>query len=325
MVELQDGFGLFLRRRGNAESSIRVKTFVIHKLLREIPALTREAIEQWLERRLDAGCSPRTIQTNIIAIRLYGQFIGDTEIAGIPFLHKVGQAYKATMSDEEVEQFLALPCNYKFTYRQKWWGRYTMFWQIVAYSGMRTGEVAGLRIGDVDFGRNVFVLQHTKTSIPRVVPIAPNIQTSLRQYIEVLEGEFLFAKRNGVPIDSRNWGENFHHRIERMGIKRMGLTPYSLRHSFITRLLEEDVNLFKVQKIVGHRNIETTAQYTHLTTKDIENAIKKHPLIRRTTEPKEILIALADLIKSFHLENDPRFNYRIEENDHSIRFEAYLR
>ena len=62
-------------------------------------------------------------------------------------------------------------------------------------------------------------------------------------------------------------------------------------------MLEEDVNLFKVQKIVGHRKIETTAHYTHLTTKDIQTA------------PGEMITQIVEYTTTYSLQKDDRFDY----------------
>ena len=63
-------------------------------------------------------------------------------------------------------------------------------------------------------------------------------------------------------------------------IKLSGLndeyTPYSTRHTFITRLVEADVSPKAVQHLAGHKSIETTLQYyTHSTNEVLENAITK--------------------------------------------------
>jgi len=190
------------------------------------------------------------------------------------------------MSDAEIEAFLSLPPPTNGERVKNNYAVWTLFFKILAYSGMRPGEVAHLAIDRVDFGRQVFVLEDTKTNTPRYVPIAPALLSDLTDHIKTLTGDKLFPstrggkfRQNGV-VNDVDWGYNFHSRIKRLGIKRKNLRPYSLRPSFITRMLDEDVNIFKVQKIVGHRQISTTAHYTHLTTKDITRAINKDPLSR---------------------------------------------
>ena len=169
----------------------------------------------------------------------------------------------------------------------------TLFWKCLAYSGARPGEIAHLQIGDVDFGRQIFLV-NGKTG-HRQIPIASNLLPELTEYIKNLSGDYLFPSRKGgiskrqlAPvIDDTDWGYDFHQRIKRLGIKRKNLTPYSLRHSFVTRMLSEDINIFKVQKIVGHRRITTTQQYTHLTTKDMIQTISQDPLARHQKTSEE--------------------------------------
>ncbi len=231
---------------------------------------------------------------------------------------KTEDVNKSTMSDEEIEKFLSLP-PYSATrlhksgkpmmvvYDQK--GMYhvwTLFFSILAYTGMRPNEVATLTVESVDFGRNVFVIdsQNSKTHEQRFVPIASVLVEPLKKHIDKCT-KYLFPSSRGGGrgvFDSGDWGYNFHERLKRLEIRRSGLTPYSFRHSFITRMLDEDVNLFKVQKIVGHRRTETTAKYEHLTTKDIQKAILKHPLIRKNTDPQFVIDAVYEFIKGLNLE-----------------------
>lgn len=263
---------------------------------------------------------------HIVTMRVWGKFIHTTEFDDIKQI-KERSKVKATMSDSEIEAFLSLPPRRNGPKENWYYNKYTLFYSIMAYTGMRPGEVAHLQTGNVDFGRSIFVLEDTKTNTPRFVPIPPNLTETLRQYILVLKTDYLFPSPQGgnkdgfgPVIDNVDWYYNFHQRLKRLGIKRSNLTVYSLRHSFITRMLEEDVNIFKVQKIVGHKRLETTAIYTHMTTKDMQNAIAKHPLIRKSTDPKQILRSIIEVLKAFSLENDPRFTYQIDEREDSLSF-----
>lgn len=211
---------------------------------------------------------------------------------------KIEPVNKSTMSDDEIESFLSLKPQLKGPKYRKGYNTWTLFFSILAYTGMRPNEVATLTIGNVDFGRNVFIVtsENSKTHDQRFVPMASVLVEPLQKHIETC-GEYLFMQYTKT-FNSVDWSYNFHKRIKRLGIKRPGLTTYSLRHSFITRLLDEDVNLFKVQKIVGHRRVDTTAKYEHLTTKDIQKAVLKHPLIRKNTNPQQVVDAIVEYVKS---------------------------
>lgn len=237
----------------------------------------------------------------------------DKKILKIKKLREI-EPIKATMSDSEIESFLKLPpfsvirkhgssgVLIKVTYR-KGYDIWTLFFSIMAYTGMRPNEVAQLTVDTVDFGRNVFVItpNNSKTNNLRYVPIPPNIIKDLEKYILGLKGKYLFMQGNKV-FDNVDWHYNFHKRLERLGIKREGLSPYSLRHSYITRMIEEDVNIFKVQKLVGHTQIATTAKYTHLATKDMQKTVLRHPAVRKGMDKKLIAEYLMEYVKTLEVD-----------------------
>ncbi len=318
------GFQLWLAQKGRKVGTVRGISYNLKRVLRSGTKLTAKGVASYLFLMKEQGKTGAYLNNILTAIHLYAQY---KHLPALLKIHrfKIDPYVQATMSDDEITQFLDLPCPTcrLFTHghelqRQtnpKRWEKMHMFWSIAAYTGMRTGEVAHLKVEDVDWGRNVFILTDTKTNTPRFVPIAPNIEKELHEYIAELTTDYLFpsprgGNHNGTGqvIDNVDWHYDFHRRLKRLGIKRKNLTPYSLRPSFITRLLEEDVNIFKVQKLVGHKRLETTAHYTHLTTKDIQEAIKKHPIIRRATDPKSIIHSLEETIHSYALDQDSRFD-----------------
>lgn len=322
-------FKQYLLKNGRKESTARNYVVALRKLLQVSPTLEQKKVDFYLLTLVNSGKRHSYLNNLIDLTRLYRRYLGLEE-------QKIGyycdqNFVKATMSDEEIESFLSL----------KPWGRtqnkhnyevWTIFFSIMAFTGMRPGEVAHLTVNTCDFGRGIFILEDTKTNEPRFVPIPPNIADKIQKHISTLTGEYLFpslmgGNHNGVGqvVDNVDWYYNFHQRIDKLGIKRKNLTVYSLRHSFITRLLEEDVNLFKVQKIVGHRRLETTQAYSHMTTKDIQEAIKKHPLIRSSTKPEEILQAFIEAIKAFKLEKDCRFKLKTVEEQKFYKLEVEIK
>jgi len=265
-----NGFKIYLLQRGISTGTIEKHLRSMCHIFQHVPDPKKENLEQHFLHIIERGQSESLVNNLVMALKHWGKYTGTQEYEGLKYL-RVKETQKATLSDREIELFLDLPCLP--THDQKKHKIYTLFFKILAFSGMRPGEVCFLTIDSLDFGRGVFVLERTKTT-PRLVPIAPTLLHDLREYVKNCDDR-LFAE-----ITRDTWKHHFTERIKRLGIRRKNLSTYSLRHSFITRMLDEDVNLFKVQKIVGHRQIATTAHYTHLTTKDIVSAIKKDPLSR---------------------------------------------
>lgn len=323
-----DGFKLYLIRKGNKKSGI---DFYISNLKRlsQLSDLHPQTVDKFLLDELEKGRAPSYLNDYVCSLRAYGKYKG-IDYSTLKFF-KERPTEKATLSIEEIQSFLCLPppiCRkkmpdgkyYEYNFKVNVYNKWTLFFKILCFSGMRCGEVASLGISQIDFGRGVFVLKDTKTNDIRYVPIAPVIIEELKTYISSLEGELLFAQKNGKPLSDTEWGRRFHGRLNRLGIKRPNLTPYSLRHSFITRMLEEDVNIFKIQKIVGHRRLETTAHYTHLTTKDIQKTIRLDPLTRKSNNQLEIVQLIIETLKAFKIDEDHRFNFSLLEGTKELVF-----
>jgi len=330
MTDLE-GYRLYLIRKNCKPSTIKANVRTLILLEKNVNNLTKENIDAFFLKLLESGKQATYINRLIGVLRTYADFAGLEELRKYKFLRVRNNFKKSTMSDQEIEAFLALKPLREDSRTQKYWKRMTMFWKICAFTAMRMGEVAHLTIDTVDFGQGIFFLEDTKTNSPRVVPIPGNIEKELKEYIVPLENEKLFPSTyggqqlSGGVIDGVAWRYDFQKRIQKLGIKRKNLTPYSLRHSMITRLCEEDVNITKIMKLAGHKRIETTLKYTHLVYKDIQEAIKKHPLIRKSSSPQEKVKYRAERIKSWELDKDEDLAYEYQEGNGWLRLDLKVK
>lgn len=328
-------YRLYLLTNGRKASTVQRHLNVLKGLLSSIKELSKEEVNSYILRLKLENKRHSYLNQVTDTVRMYARFIGVSDDL-VSFRRFKAQAFaKATMSDQEIEDFLALPCpQITITRRGKsfqrptdpvGWSIYRMFFTICAYTGMRMGEVASLSVNDLDFGRGVIQVEDSKTNTPRAVPMPSNLEEPLKAYLGGLKTTFLFPSRRGKGVlGDVDWNYNFKVRLKQLGISRTNLTPYSLRHSLITRLLEEDVNLFKVQKIVGHKRISTTAQYEHLTTKDIKQAIEKDRLGRTGKAPRLILLALLEAVTNL-FERDERFEKTIEDKGDEVVIKIKVR
>lgn len=327
-------------RRTHKDSGARQSVDAIDRILkRNSPYPTYDSMMNWVYKMQLEGKKGGYINDYIKYTRKYNEFLIDTGKPHDPRIKDIKMVRetpptKSTLSDQEIEEFLSLPAptyrkvvngvEYDFKYHVGY-ELYTVFFTILAYSGARPSEIANLKIEDVDFGRNVFILRETKTNTPRNVPISPHLVEMLKKYM-MDKTEYLFPSdrsSTGV-ITAMGWCHQFQKRVERMGIKRPNLSVYSLRHSFITRNLEADLNIFKIQKIVGHKRITTTEAYTHLTTKDIQLAIQKDPLFIKNN-PQGKLKYLKDLLTGLLLDNTAQLELDIKDTPNSVTFEARIK
>ena len=145
-------------------------------------------------------------------------------------------------------------------------------------SGLRVGELCGLRTGSVDLTAAAATVWG-KGSKERRVPISEPARAALRRWLvvrdEVLpaeEGDVLFGNERGRPLSPRD--------VRRIVDRRSPTPthPHALRHSFATHLLDGGADLRAVQELLGHADVATTQRYTHVSRERLSAAYRaSHP------------------------------------------------
>jgi site-specific recombinase XerD len=133
--------------------------------------------------------------------------------------------------------------------------------------GLRASELLGLRVPDIDSSRMLLWVRHGKGNKDRGVPLSPALLEILRAYWQQQRPTtWLFPGK--TPSGQRSLGAL--QRLVRRAVLASGLTKkvslHTLRHSYATHLLEAGVDVVTIQRLLGHRDLDTTARYLHLTT-----------------------------------------------------------
>jgi len=136
--------------------------------------------------------------------------------------------------------------------------------------GLRLSEAVALKIADVDSRRMVIHVHRGKGAKDRIVPLSTTLLELLRVYYKAVRPQdWLFPGRYGQHLSTRVI-DTVCLRVRReLGIKTK-LTVHTLRHAFATHLLDAGTNLRTIQMILGHSSIQSTAVYTHVSTKTLE-------------------------------------------------------
>jgi integrase len=137
------------------------------------------------------------------------------------------------------------------------------------YTGMRAGELLGLRWEDVDLERRLITVKRsydkpTKTGAIRHVPILNPLMPLLPAWKLRGGSEWVFPNRAGnmrQPAD-RIVQEKLKACLERAGLERIRF--HDLRHTFASHWVMNGGDLFKLQRILGHKSAAMTQRYAHL-------------------------------------------------------------
>lgn len=251
-----------------------------------------------------------------------------------------------TLSIEEIEKLINPPArqnNWQVFGKPQLYPRYkkcdemwSLFLEFLAKTGCRPGEVISLNIGDFNFGNNEFIIRKTKINEQRIVPIPPDMIEKIKKWVKD-RGDIPPASPMFITMHfartrpNSRIGESMINKAIRERAKRAGMHidqrfhAHAFRHSFVTELLRQDVAISKVQRIVGHRKVDTTMIYTHMITDDLRQAMLKHPLIRKSHDPRAIIESVKEEIKSFKLHTDDRFEYTFKETNDGFSFELNLK
>ena len=157
----------------------------------------------------------------------------------------------------------------------------------VAYgAGLRVSEVVALKIGDIDSKRMVIRVEQGKGRKDRYVMLSPHLLELLRAWWRAARPQgWLFPGRDRVqPMTTRQLNRACHAAADMAGIGKH-VSMHTLRHSFATHLLEQNLDIRVIQVLLGHAKLDTTALYTRVATKTIQQVMS--PLDRITlTQPE---------------------------------------
>lgn len=141
---------------------------------------------------------------------------------------------------------------------------------VALHTGLRRGEIFNLRWEDLDFSRNRIVVRKTKSSTERFVPMNAEIKNVLFPIKETNGFVFPSPRTGGKLFDLK---KGFRKAVDDAGI--VNFRFHDLRHTFATRLSDNNVDVVVLQRILGHSDVRTTMIYTHAADEAMHIAVGK--------------------------------------------------
>jgi len=226
------------------------------------------------------GISWASFNVAVCALRFfYGVTLGRTAmIERIPYARKRRQL-PVILSAEEVARFLAAVPSRKH--------RTAL---MTAYAaGLRVSEVVRLKIADIDSGRMLIRVEQGKGGRDRYIMLSPQLLVVLRAYWREARPEhWLFSGQDeSRPLDASVLQAACRTARERAKLGKP-VTVHTLRHCFATHLLEAGTDIRTIQVLLGHRDLSTTARYTHVAATTIGNVISPFDRLRLMEETPPI-------------------------------------
>jgi integrase/recombinase XerD len=241
---------------------------------------TAEDIRRFQVHQRESGVQPPTINCSVSALRFFFTVTLDRpDLSRRLVLARFPRKLPAVLSGEEVGRLLEAAPGIK----------YKAILGTAYGAGLRVSEVANLKVDDIDSKRMLIRVEQGKGRKDRNAMLSPQLLTLLRLWWEegkrrsvMLRHGWLFPGRSCTdPISTRQINRAMHEAAEAAEIRKR-VSPHTLRHSFATHLLEQDVDIRVIQVLLGHSKLDTTALYARVATKTI----------RSVTSPLERLAVL---------------------------------
>ena len=209
---------------------------------------TADDIRRFQVNQAENGVQPQSVNCSVSALRFFFTVtVGRPDLSRCFVIVRYPQKLPTVLNVEEVGRLLEMAPGPK--YRAALGTAYG--------AGLRVSEVASLKVGDIDSTRMLIRVEQGKGRKDRNAMLSPQLLRLLRLWWRegkrrgvMLPGGWLFPGQNSLePISTRQLNRAVHEAAEAAGIKKR-VSPHTLRHSFATHLLEQDVDIRVIQVLL---------------------------------------------------------------------------
>jgi site-specific recombinase XerD len=198
------------------------------------------------------------------------------EVSRIPFPKRQSSHLPQVLTVAELTAFFA-------AFRKP---KYRALFMTCYAAGLRLNEACHLRVEDIDSKRMVVRVRAGKGGKERLTVLSPRLLEVLRAYWRLAKPRiWLFPGATPTRPVAMDTARAVFHRARAQAGLSSAYTPHSLRHSFATHLLDAGTDLVLIQTLLGHRSINTTGRYTHVSLTRLQQTTS--PLDRLPTSATE--------------------------------------
>jgi integrase/recombinase XerD len=243
---------------------------------------TPDDVRRFQVHQTESGATASTINSSVSALRfLFTVTLDRPDLARRLMIMRNPRKAPDVLSVDEVARLLQAAPNIKYKAALG-----------VAYgAGLRVSEVTHLKVDDIDSQRMLIRVEQGKGRKDRNAMLSPQLLALLRHWWHegkrrtvMLPHGWLFPGQTYTdPMSTRQLHRVVQEAAEAAGIRKR-VHPHTLRHSFATHLLEQDVDIRVIQVLLGHSKLDTTALYTKVATRTIH----------AVTSPLDRLMALME-------------------------------
>lgn len=253
--------------------------------------LSKDMVDRFITT-LHKQYKPKTVKRKIASLKAffhymeYKELLSENPFAKLDIRFREAKLLPKTIPFHSIQKFLSTLYSQKETAKSEYQLHCSIrdiaVIELLFATGMRISELCSLKPSDIDLESNN-ILIYGKGAKERMLQIGNQ---------EVIAALLLYQKTFADKIDACGYFfvNKLHHKLSDQSVRFMinryadlagieqHITPHMFRHSFATLLLEQDVDIRYIQKMLGHSSISTTEIYTHVSnTKQKDILVHKHP------------------------------------------------
>lgn len=253
--------------------------------------LSKNTVDLFITK-LHRQYKPKTIKRKIASLKAffhyleYKELLEENPFAKLDLHFREAKTLPKTIPFHSIQKFLSTMYSQKSQasseYELRCCTRDIAVIELLFATGIRISELCSLKPTDIDLESNN-ILIYGKGAKERILQIGNReVISALATYQEIFKEDisacgYFFVNRLNHKLSDQSVRFMINRYASLAGIDQH-ITPHMFRHSFATLLLEQDVDIRYIQKMLGHSSISTTEIYTHVSnTKQKDILFHKHP------------------------------------------------
>jgi site-specific recombinase XerD len=230
---------------------------------------TRRDVEAFIEHEQDRGNKITTIRTKLVSVQAFLRYLVEEEIVSPDIFSRrirlqLPERLPRAMDPKDLQKLLSVVKG----------ARDRAMVMVLLRTGMRIGELLNTKVTDIHMKeRRIEIYEGEKNRLGRVVYLSDDAVIALRKWLRERDAweEYLIYGRGKTDTMSYSTARTiFYKYLVKAGLAHRGYSLHTLRHTFATELLNAGMRLECLQVLLGHRSIEETRRYAHLTDKTRE-------------------------------------------------------
>lgn len=278
-VSLDEAFNEFIQQKeanGLAPSTIRNYNLSYHifytynEFDKETPVtiITNNLINKWINHMRKEEIATSSINHYLREIRAFTNFCVKREYLDSPIeipQLKEQEELPKFYSDEDIEKLLAKPSNNDTFTEWRMWG----IVNFVLATGARAATIRNVQLDDIDFNNaNINLSRHTKNREALNIPLSSTLANALREYTRKWHiTDYLFPNVGNEQLTDSALRSAYVRYCQARDVEQTNI--HGLRHSFARSWIINGGNQFKLQRIMGHKNLSMTNRYVKLFAQDL--------------------------------------------------------